>query len=235
MGRPVLVTGQHRSGSTWVGKTLAASDQLGYIKEPFNPLQRPGICSARPDYWFPYVHDDDPGRWQEALKKTLSFEYDLAAEIESISSIRDTLRMVRDFTSFTWKRWHGRRPLMKDPIALFSSEWIAKTFDADVILLIWHTAAFISSLLRLQWEFPFDHLANQATLMEDHLSGHKKEIREYSRNKKQLIDQGILLWKIFAQVIEKLGKKMKNGIYLDMKISLGIQYASSKKFANALE
>ena len=39
---PILVTGAHRSGTTWVGKMLAADADTGYISEPLNVLHRPG-------------------------------------------------------------------------------------------------------------------------------------------------------------------------------------------------
>ena len=32
--KPILVTGSHRSGSTWVGKMLATSPSVNYIHEP---------------------------------------------------------------------------------------------------------------------------------------------------------------------------------------------------------
>ena len=36
---PILVTGSHKAGTTWVGEMLAASRRVGYISEPFNPTQ----------------------------------------------------------------------------------------------------------------------------------------------------------------------------------------------------
>ena len=35
-GRPILVTGSHRSGTTWTDKMLALSSQVVYFQEPFN-------------------------------------------------------------------------------------------------------------------------------------------------------------------------------------------------------
>jgi len=44
----ILVTGSHRSGTTWVAKMIANSPSVGYIHEPFNPtIYRPGICAAK--------------------------------------------------------------------------------------------------------------------------------------------------------------------------------------------
>jgi len=51
--RPVLVTGSMRSGTTFVGNVLAASDRLFYLHEPLNPVW--GIASN--NRWFLYVRD----------------------------------------------------------------------------------------------------------------------------------------------------------------------------------
>jgi len=34
--KPILVTGSHRSGTTWAGKMISACPNVGYIHEPFN-------------------------------------------------------------------------------------------------------------------------------------------------------------------------------------------------------
>ena len=44
--RPILVTGAHRSGTTWVGKMLSTEDGVAYISEPLNVLHRPGVFRA---------------------------------------------------------------------------------------------------------------------------------------------------------------------------------------------
>ncbi len=50
---PVLLTGAHRSGTTWVGTTLAADEQILYLPEPFNlDHLYPGLCGARFPFWF---------------------------------------------------------------------------------------------------------------------------------------------------------------------------------------
>ncbi len=53
--RPILVTGAHRSGTTWIGKMLALAPGVGYVHEPFSPLTAPGISGAPFDRFFAYV------------------------------------------------------------------------------------------------------------------------------------------------------------------------------------
>src|SRR4029453_10926731 len=57
--RPLLVTGAHRSGTTWVGRMIDLSPEGGYINEPFNPHHQPGICGCRFPLWFQYVNRDN--------------------------------------------------------------------------------------------------------------------------------------------------------------------------------
>lgn len=49
---PILVTGAHRSGTTWVGKMLAANRRVAYISEPLNVFHRPGVFSAPVSHWY---------------------------------------------------------------------------------------------------------------------------------------------------------------------------------------
>lgn len=207
MKEPILITGSHRSGSTWVGKTVAASSTVGYIREPFNLNQRPGVCAVRPTHWFTYVPGADVSAWEQALRNTLRFQYSYAEEKAAIASSRDVLRAARDASTFAWHRWFSHRPLMKDPIALLSAEWVYQTFDATVVVLTRHPAAFISSLVRMNWDFPFSHLANQPGLTDALLEPFEHEIRRTAERQKKgdtppLIRQGILLWNIFNHVID---------------------------------
>ena len=37
MKKLIIVSGIHRSGTSWIGKTLSSSKHNFYINEPFNP------------------------------------------------------------------------------------------------------------------------------------------------------------------------------------------------------
>jgi hypothetical protein len=142
--KPILVTGSQRSGTTWVGKVLAASPSVGYIHEPFNLTHRPGICTAKFPYWFTYINEENqaPYPYYEPLNNTLAFRFDIAAELPAIQSMRHVGRMLKNYKKFSLFRYRNAIPyLMKDPIALFSTEWLATTFDMHVIVLIRHMAA----------------------------------------------------------------------------------------------
>lgn len=120
--RPMLVTGSHRSGSTWVGRMIAASSTVGYIHEPFNLHHRLGICRAKFNYWFPYISKENESTYYKPIKDTLCFSYDLIDGIKSIGSLKDVARLARDYTHFLLCRISNVRPLIKDPIGVFSAE-----------------------------------------------------------------------------------------------------------------
>ena len=212
--RPILVTGSHRSGTTWVGKMLAATPEIGYIHEPFNLTHRPGICTARFPYWFTYITEENEAPYYQPLKQTLDFRFSIAAEIPAIHSLRETGRMVKNYKNFTLYRLRHAAPLMKDPIALFSAEWLAKRFDMNVIVMIRHPAAFTSSIRRLNWTHNFSHFLHQPLLMRDYLAPFEEDLRAFAREEHDILDQGILLWRIIHYLILHYQEKYKEWIFL---------------------
>ena len=201
MQRPILVTGAHRSGTTWVGELLVASPRVGMLLEPFNPITPPGISSGPFDRFFVYVTEENEGPFVEPLERTLEFRYDLRRQLPAVRSAHAAGRTVKDFASFTGNRLRRARPLLKDPIAVFSSEWLASRFGAEVIVLVRHPAAFASSLKRLGWTHDFLGLLDQPLLLRDHLGRFEDELREFAAAEREIVDQAILLWRMIYSTV----------------------------------
>lgn len=215
MKQPILITGSHRSGTTWVGKILSTSPNIGYIHEPFNiESTRPGISGRKFENWFQYVTPENEDLYYPVLKRTLEFKYHLASELQAIRSMRDVGRFFRDYSRFCFYRLMKKRPLMKDPIALMSAEWLAERFNMKVIIMIRHPAAFVSSLKRKNWQFDFNHFLRQPLLMRDLLSPFEEQIKAYAAHPPHIIDQGILLWKIFHHVIYHFQQKHPDWLFV---------------------
>src|ERR1700678_2961814 len=53
--QPFIVTGMHRSGTTWTGKMLDASKQMTYVWETLNPEGGPRIMRHHVKYWYNYI------------------------------------------------------------------------------------------------------------------------------------------------------------------------------------
>src|SRR5262245_50057677 len=84
-----LVTGAHRSGTTWVGKMLAADVDTAYISEPLNVLHRPGVFHAKVKHWYQYICDENEGEYLPAFQHLLEYDYFMWEEIRSIRSRKD--------------------------------------------------------------------------------------------------------------------------------------------------
>jgi len=196
---PILVTGTHRSGTTWVGKMLAADALTAYISEPLNVLHRPGVFHAKVNHWYQYICEDNGNEYLPAFQELLEFDYRLWDEMRSLRSRKDFLRMGRDFLIFYNGLMRGQRALLKDPFAVFSTPWFAKHLNCKVVITVRHPAAFASSLKRLNWLFDFQDLLNQPLLMRDHLGPYHDEMQSIKSD--DVIGQSALLWKMIYRSV----------------------------------
>jgi len=213
--KPILVTGSHRSGTTWVGRILSAADNVVYIHEPFNITQYSGVFSLPSEFWFTYVSTGNEALVREYMSKVIGLEYELFRHVKQENRIADFLRVLKSYSTYWYRRkFTHPRVLLKDPIALFSAEWLCDTYDLDVVVLIRHPAAFISSLKRLEWRHPFDHFLKQTELMEDYLEPFRYQIIECVEKPRDIISQGIVLWNIFHYIIAKFQDGRANWTFI---------------------
>ncbi len=199
---PILVTGTHRSGTSWVGKMLAADAMTAYISEPLNVLHRPGVFRAKVKYWYQYICEENEKEYIPAYEELLEFDYHLWDEIRSLRSRRDILRMGRDFLIFYNGLMRGQRLLLKDPFAVFSTPWFAKRLNCQIVVTVRHPAAFASSLKRLNWTFDFQDLLTQPLLMRDHLEPYRAEMESVRPD--DVIGQAALLWKLIYNSVHRI-------------------------------
>lgn len=201
--RPILVTGLHRSGTSWVGRSLTLSGELAYVSEPLNVLHRPGVMAAPVEQWYSYITEQNEAEYLSAFEDTLVLRYKFWKELASLRSPRDFLRMLRDSFIFLRGRLTRQRVLLKDPFALFSAVWVAQRLDAQVVIVLRHPAAFVSSLKRLNWSFDFNDLLAQPALMRDHLEPFRQEMESAPED---LVGQASLLWRIGMHTITQMNK-----------------------------
>ena len=196
--QPLLVTGAHRTGTTWVGKMLAAGG-YAYVSEPLNVLHRPGVMKTPVHNWYTYITRENEADFLPAFKRTLALRYGLLAELTSLRSRRDLLRMGRDLSIFLRGRIFGHPALLKDPFAVFSLAWFAERLNCRVVVTIRHPAGFASSLKRLNWPFNFHDLLDQPLLMRDHLEPFRADMERIPAD--DIIGQAALLWKMVYKVV----------------------------------
>ena len=199
--KSILVIGSHRSGSTWAGNNLALAPHTGYIQEPFNINIQLGVVATPFKNWFQYVCDENAEDYREPLRKVIQFEYPLTSNLAKVKKFWMVKQIVRDQIACFFHKIKNDTPIVKDPIAVFSADWLSKTYNMNVLVMIRHPGAFCSSLKIKNWEFDFNNFLNQSMLMDRYLSQFKKEIQDHAENKKDIIDQGILLWNCIHHTI----------------------------------
>jgi hypothetical protein len=182
--KPVLVTGSHRSGSTWLANMFALAEETLLVHEPFNIAHRAYALNGLAKYWFTYA----PALPQDASLE--AFTRVLRCNTRKVFARRQILH---------WVPFLRRgRLIIKDPIACLSSEWLSETFNVEVVVLVRHPAAFAASLKRMHWTFPFDHFLEQDLLMADHLEPYRHEIEARPEG---LVQQASVLWKCLYSVL----------------------------------
>ena len=191
---PILVTGSHRSGSTWVGRTLAYDERLHYIHEPFNIDIKNSVLNMKFPYWYQFVNSTNEGDYCDRLDSVMSYQYPLLQNIRDSKNLRDVAANIRNQLRSMKAKSACKVPLVKDPLAFFSAEWLSSRYGMNVVMLSRHPAAFCSSIKLKGWTFDFNHFLNQPMLMEGYLEPFADEIAEMASQPKGIIDQGILLW-----------------------------------------
>ncbi len=195
----ILVTGSHRSGSTWIGKVLSASDHVSYVHEPFNIKVYP---HSPVRCWFEYLSTEDqskqPVKIRRFIQKLLKNDLlGLPSEILKKGTINDAKGLIKQRLS----RLRADRRVIKDPIALMSAEWVSKHFAPYVIITIRHPAAFAASLKVKDWTFDFHHFASQKRLLSRYLKPYQEQIIAYAEHPPNIIAQACLLWNCIHHVI----------------------------------
>lgn len=184
---------------------IATAPRLVYLHEPFklydDPRFRPAnLWTQFPD-WFLHVGAHNAATHEPAIERTLRLTYDWRQSFGYRPSPGQAWVASRNWAAWTARRLCGYRPVMKDPLALFSAEWLARRFGLDVVVMIRHPAAFASSIKVKHWSFDFNHWLRQDQLMNTLLQPFADDVRRLAARNDDLVDQAILQWRAFHHVI----------------------------------
>lgn len=197
--RPILVTGMPRSGTTWVGRMLCAGGSAGYLNEPFNLATSPGTFRIPVEHWYPYIDAENEARFLPELADAFRFRYPLRHELARCRSRTDLLHTLKSWRHFVAAR--GRRPLVKEPHAVFSAGWFAERLGSDVVVTVRHPAAVVASWKRLEWSFDFTNLLEQQALVRERLGPFAPAMQATLAPEKDLVDRVALLWRIIYSLV----------------------------------
>lgn len=205
-GRPILVTGLPRSGTSWAGKMLEGSDEVVYVNEPMNPGHppghSPGVLNAQITRQFQYIGSDPDGGWRAAFTDTLALRYRLGAELRRNRGGYDLARAGKYLAAFTTGRLRGRRALLDDPFALLSTPWLVTEMGCQAVVLVRDPVAFVGSWRRLRWDMHFHELLEQPELIRDHLGGYAEQMRALIGSPDWLA-RSCLLWTMAYDMVDR--------------------------------
>jgi Sulfotransferase family len=198
---PILVTGSVRSGTTWTGRVLGFSSDAGYVYEAFNRRLWPDWLSVRLPHIYTYICVENAHLYERSIADVLRFQYPIQ-NVLAAPNLHHVAHMLDQFRLSLWYRLREKRPLLKDPKGVLLAEWFAKRFDANVVVMIRHPAAFVSSIKRLDWNFDFRNWRDQPLLLRDLAGAYERRIREFSERAPDIIEQGILIWNVIHHVVD---------------------------------
>lgn len=180
---------------------LCASREAGYVHEPFNPIRSPGWFPQPLPYWFMYLTEENAAPYERAVEDLLALRYPLVRSLPRTRSAKQLARQGPEIARSLLYRVQRRRTLLKDPMALYSAEWLARRFGMDVVVMIRHPAAFVGSIKKLNWGFDYERqwLA-QDLLMRDLLGPWAEQFRGY-QGEVDLVGEGIVMWNAMYDVV----------------------------------
>ncbi|MBD3277021.1 MAG: hypothetical protein GF388_01865 [Candidatus Aegiribacteria sp.] len=206
--RSVLVTGGNRTGTSWVGRMLTLSKELFMVWEPFNHLVPvPSFMPQNPlQRHFHRILPEEEKAMKRFIKGKLLLDIKRRQHRPpgSLGAATKFLGILITGMKFLTG---GCRPLFKDPTALLSAEWIAREYDAHVLMMVRHPAAYVASVKRLGWRAPVEDFTCQPDLL-DWLPGYLSEellARESQRPEPAegvfALEAAVLCWKVFHETI----------------------------------
>jgi hypothetical protein len=205
---PILVTGMARSGTTWVGRMLEASGEVFYIDEPLNVGHSPGLLDKTIDRWYPYICMENESEYIGAIRDLVSLRYHILAELKSARSWLDVRHAAKSWRRFTLARLSRKRPLIKEPHAVLSTEWFASRVGCQVVVTVRHPAGVVSSWRRLGWDFDFENILSQPFATRDLLGPFRSDVGRMSLQSGDLVGRVALLWRIVYSLVAQLQTRL---------------------------
>ena len=173
---------------------LCLSRALSYVHEPFNPGIWPRWTATPLPHRNLYVCPEHEEPYLAAMQAMVERRLPWRAQVGEIRTPGDAGRLLKHTAAATASRTRGTPTLIKDPLAVFSAEWLADRLDLEVVVMVRGPLAFASSIKRLDWAFDFGNWTRQPLLMRDVLGELDDEVRRAAAEPLEIIDQAILTW-----------------------------------------
>lgn len=202
--RHILVTGSHRSGTTWVGKTICQHAGVSYVHEPFNIDYPNQQIPLDLDTWFTDAATSaQQAQIRRAFDNHLRPMHRLIRDTRRCASRQGLSRLGACAAAGIGQLLTAERVLVKDPIAIYSAGWLHDRYGMQVICMIRNPHAFVGSLKTAGWDFDFDHIARQHQLVRERLAPYAGQIslRANPEHGGTFIERACLIWNVIHAAI----------------------------------
>jgi hypothetical protein len=217
----ILVTGAPRSGTTALGRMIGFSRHANYLWEPFNDKYWHGV----PDY-YPYIGKstkEDKKRFYDTLITNAIHLRNLKPIVtinpEDSLLKRAGKKLGINRTTFLWYKtpqikqllYHASIMVLKDPIGIFLSGYLAQEHGFKIIATIRHPAAVASSRKKLNWVFNFDWWRNQEDFYADHFKDIDDQLKKYELD---FIEETAFHWLTCYSYIQKVKEQYPDKVMI---------------------
>jgi hypothetical protein len=157
-------------------------------------------------HWLPYQRaTDGEGYYAELSDRLIDLDFSYENPVRDAwwrRIARATIGSRPTWQARRYKWWGCRysRMLIKDPLAVFMSNYFYRVHGVNVLIMVRHPMAFYYSNKRLGWDFDFSNLVSQPHLIDDHLHGEKDLLLEKDLTYAERMG---LLWRCIYKVVSK--------------------------------
>ena len=201
MKKRVLVTGIHRSGTTWLASALNAGGRFRMVGEPFNPVNAQHYGLPLPQAYY-HVPSPQETFYAGKLAHIAGDNYRLRDAIDRFKMAPHLWARIAILKNFVLHSTKFRKQdvLFKDPIAFFNANFFSRQ-GFKIIVTIRHPAAFVGSLLKMNWtHLDARILSSQPELTARYGLGRYAEEIEIRSKTGDFISKASLFWKILYDV-----------------------------------
>ena len=205
-----IISGLHRSGTTYLGKIIDQDPDINVIREPFNPDW--GVTNV--SQWYPHLEFngvEEKPETKELFEDIYQFRREWTKKPPRKLKIPSHLLKLAvggkeglNYSGLKIRKYLNSLPstvCWKDPFVTFSIDYLTKTYDAKAICLVRHPGAFWHSNARLNWSFDISRISSQTTLVEQYVNDILQQYWDSATS--ETVVSLAILWKLMARVIKK--------------------------------
>lgn len=222
MHPPLIITGLHRSGTTWIGKIIEETGQVSVLHEPMN-LQH-GLRGI--PCWYPYHPGGHPtpeaAPYADQVEQLFSeFFKGSARYVRSHPKAPLHRKLARALFGSNMERSYraaikaqSTRPVcLKDPFCLFLLPHLIERYNARVAITVRHPGALLVSMRRMKWTPHLSTLQSQPDLMRLYGDTEADALAAKSPLHDE-IHQHSLFWKIAYKLSRHLKERYPENVCL---------------------